>query len=110
MILYVDKALRRICDFPMRKKLPHEANFSRAFAEFAEADLAGRAHESLIKKHLGDSLIGHISRDATAIETREKPKKKELSGKGKSVGNAGLVETAEVDNSVEVAVSHATLG
>lgn len=74
--LAIDRALRRICGFPMRKKLPHESCFSRAFAEFAGANLAERAHESLIKTHLGDSLIGHISRDGTAIEAREKPKKK----------------------------------
>lgn len=74
--LAIDRALRRICGFPMREKLPHESCFSRAFAEFAEANLAERAHESLIKTHLGDSLIGHISRDGTAIEAREKPKKK----------------------------------
>lgn len=75
--LTVDKALRRICGFPMREKLPHESCFSRAFAEFAEANLAERAHESLVKAHLGETLIGHISRDGTAIEAREKPKKKE---------------------------------
>ena len=90
--LVVDKALRRICGFPMRKKLPSEASFSRAFAEFAEANLAERAHESLVKKHLGDSLIGHISRDGTAIEAREKPKKK--TG---GVADATLIEPAATD-------------
>ena len=75
--LVIDKALRRICGFSLHKKLPHEASFSRAFAEFAESNLAERAHESLVKEHLGESLIGHISRDATAIEAREKPNKTE---------------------------------
>jgi hypothetical protein len=60
--LQIDKALRRICGFPLRKKLPSEASFSRAFPEFAEANLAERAHESLVKAHLGDALIGYISR------------------------------------------------
>ena len=33
--LSVDRALRRICGFPLCKKLPSEATFSRAFEEFA---------------------------------------------------------------------------
>ena len=34
--------------------------------------LAERVHEALIKAHLGQELIGHISRDGTAIEARER--------------------------------------
>jgi len=30
-------------------------------------------HEALIKEHLGDELIGHLSRDGTAIPARERP-------------------------------------
>ena len=74
--LAMDRALRRICGFPMWKKLPDESTFSRAFAEFAEAGLAERTHAALVKETLGDRLIGHISRDGTAIEAREKPAKK----------------------------------
>ncbi len=71
--LTIDRALRRICGFPLCKRLPSEATFSRAFDEFAEAGLGQRVHEALIKEHLGDELIGHISRDGTAIEAREHP-------------------------------------
>ena len=74
--LAVDRALRRICGFSMWKKLPGESTFSRAFAEFAEAGLAERAHAALVRETLGDRLVGHISRDGTAIEAREKPAKK----------------------------------
>ena len=74
--LAMDRALRRICGFPMWKKLPDESTFSRAFAEFAEAGLAERTHAALVKDTLWDRLIGHISRDGTAIEAREKPAKK----------------------------------
>lgn len=73
--LTMDRALKRLCGFSMWKEVPDEATFSRAFAEFAEAKLAERVHESLVKHYLGDSLIGHISRDGTAIEAREKPTK-----------------------------------
>ena len=71
--LTIDRALRRICGFPLCKKLPSEATFSRAFEAFAEWRLAERVHEALIKEHLGSELIGHISRDGTAIEARERP-------------------------------------
>lgn len=73
--LAADRALRRICGFSMWKKLPSESTFSRAFAEFAEAGLAERTHAVLVKETLGEQLIGHISRDGTAIEAREKPAK-----------------------------------
>lgn len=73
--LAIDRALRRICGFSMCRKLPSESTFSRAFEEFAEARLAERVHEALIKNHLGDELIGHISRDGTTIEARERPTK-----------------------------------
>lgn len=71
--LSVDRALRRICGFPLNKPLPSEATFSRAFEAFAESKLADRVHEALIVEQLGDQLIGHISRDGTAIEARERP-------------------------------------
>ncbi len=71
--LMVDRSLRRICGFPLCKKLPSESTFSRAFDEFAEGKLAERVHEALIKEHLGRTLIGHLNRDATAIEARKRP-------------------------------------
>jgi hypothetical protein len=74
--LSIDRALRRICGFEMWKKIPNEATFSRAFSEFAHGRLAERTHEALIKSHLGRALIGHISRDGTTIEAREKPVRK----------------------------------
>jgi hypothetical protein len=67
-----DRSLRRICGFCRYKRLPSEATFSRAFDEFAQSRLAERVHEGLIKSQLGDALIGHISRDGTAIAARER--------------------------------------
>ena len=80
--LAMDRSLKRLCGFPMSRVVPDEATFSRAFAQFAKAKLAERVHEALVKNHLGgDTLIGHISRDGTAIEAREKPMKKVLAPK-----------------------------
>jgi hypothetical protein len=74
--LAMDRALKRICGFSLWRKLPSEATFSRAFAEFAQAGLAEHTHAALVKETLGEQLIGHISRDGTAIEAREKPTKR----------------------------------
>ncbi|MBE4272513.1 transposase [Vibrio parahaemolyticus] len=82
--LTIDRTLRRICGFPCHKKLPSESTFSRAFDELAEAKLAERAHDAFVKAHFADRLIGHINRDGTAIEARERPvKKPKESEKGK---------------------------
>ena len=68
--LKVDKQLRRLCGWERRGELCSEATFSRAFAEFARSELPSRVHEALIKRTHEDRLVGHISRDATAIEAR----------------------------------------
>jgi Transposase DDE domain/Transposase domain (DUF772) len=73
--LAVDKQLRRLCGWEHRGALPSEATFSRAFAEFTRRALPCRLHETLIKRSYEDRLVGHLSRDSTAIEAREKPKK-----------------------------------
>ena len=68
--------LRMICGFSKRQDVPSESTFSRAFAEFAGADLGTLVHDALIEEHLRSELIGHVSRDSTAIIGREKPAKK----------------------------------
>src|SRR5450631_4227133 len=71
--LLADVALRRICGWESQREIPHESVFSRAFAEFAETELPQRLHAALIAETQKDRLIGHISRDSTEIEAREKP-------------------------------------
>ena len=68
--------LRRICGFERPSAIPSESTFSRAFGEFAESGLGERVHEALVERCLKPELVGHISRDSTAIEGREKPVKK----------------------------------
>jgi IS5 family transposase len=69
--------LRRICGFERVSDIPSESTFSRAFATFAKSGLGEKVHKALVEEHLKAELIGHISRDSTAIEGREKPVKKE---------------------------------
>jgi Transposase DDE domain/Transposase domain (DUF772) len=94
-----DRSLRRICGFPGCKRLPSEATFSRAFDEFAQSRLAERVHEGLIKSELGDALIGHISRDGTAIEAREKPARPGKEGGSVPAESHGDLIPAEALNS-----------
>lgn len=68
--------LRRICGFITTGNIPSESTFSRAFSEFATSQLGSRTHDFLVQEYLSDELIGHISRDSTAIVGREKPAKK----------------------------------
>jgi len=71
--------LRRICGWERAGAFPSESTFSRAFEEFAANALPARVHEALIKKHEGERLVGHLSRDATDIAAREKPAAKAAS-------------------------------
>lgn len=69
----VDRALRRICGFERCHAIPSASRCSRVFAEFTALELPARVHEALIRAQLGDQILGHIARDSTEIEAREKP-------------------------------------
>lgn len=69
-------SLRRICGFEALCDIPSESTFSRAFKEFSESDLGQRIHRAKVAEYLSGELIGHISRDSTAIVGREQPAKK----------------------------------
>lgn len=70
--LHQDRSLKQLCGFDVFRKSPDAATFSRAFAEFARFELPQRVHAALISAHLSDQLIGHLSRDSSAIEARER--------------------------------------
>ena len=65
--------VRQICGFAKKSDIPSESTFSRAFQEFAGSGLGDRVHHLLVETNLQSELLGHISRDSTAIEGREKP-------------------------------------
>ena len=74
-MLSADKTLRYLCGWQRAGEVPSEATFSLAFAEFATSALPSRLHAALIQETHKDRLVGHISRDSTAIDAREKPVK-----------------------------------
>src|SRR6266403_1622021 len=67
-----DAQLRRIRGWTAAWQVPHESTFSRAFAEFSQMELPQFVHEALIRDTQKDRLVGHIARDSTAIEVRER--------------------------------------
>ena len=93
--LEVDGRLRRLCGWSGGGRLPSEATFSRAFAEFAESGLASRLHETMIARTMDGHLVEHISRDATAIEAREKPAAKPKAEKPKGRRKRGRPRKGE---------------
>jgi len=70
--LHQDAQLRKICGWQHSRQIPHESTFSRAFAEFAAMQLPQSVHHELILETQRPRLIGHITRDSTAIEARER--------------------------------------
>ena len=84
-VLSGNTELHKICGWTESLEIPSLPTFSRVFKEFAEMKVAEKIHETLIETALGESLIGHLSRDASSITAREKPlkKKKKMKKPGK---------------------------
>jgi len=68
-----DTVLRRLCGWERVGQIPDETVFSRAFAEFARSEFPQRVHAAVVERTRSQKLVGHILRDSTAIEAREKP-------------------------------------
>ena len=75
--------LRRLCGFESAWQVPSKSTFSRAFSQFSKDQILSEILDKLIKDKLGDKIVGHISRDATAIKAREKPVRKRIKAKPK---------------------------
>jgi transposase len=72
-MLHSSVNIRRICGFEKSIDIPSESTFSRVFAEIAQNKILEKVFEAMIKTHFDDKLVGHVSRDSTAIHAREKP-------------------------------------
>jgi transposase len=71
-MLRTNSQMRRLCGWKHVSHLPHESTFSRSFAEFSKSQLPQELHRLLICETHKNRLVGHISRDSTAIEVRER--------------------------------------
>lgn len=65
--------LRQLCGWESAAEVPSAPTFSRAFTAFAREQWAQQIHAEVIRRHVGPKLVGHVSRDATAIEAPERP-------------------------------------
>lgn len=74
--LQSDATLRRLCGWETARAIPDETVFSRAFAGFAREQFGERVHAALIERTQKQRVIGHISRDSTAIRGWENPEPK----------------------------------
>ena len=74
--LKTSRTLRFLCGWDEPSDIPGEYLFSRAFAAFAEGRLPELIHESMVRRGFENRIVGHISRDSTAIIAREKPTRK----------------------------------
>jgi transposase len=84
--LQSDSCLRRICGFTT---VPSPATLSRRLSEYAETHIIEQSLYRMVRKHHKGRLVGHISRDSTAIEAREKPKNKKNEVKPKKKRRRG---------------------
>ena len=94
--LCCDIVLRRLCGWEKRSDIPSSSTFSRAFAEFSATNLAERVHESIVNQAMGHQLVGHISRDSTAISAREKPVVQQNPTKAQTPKKRGRPKKGEV--------------
>ncbi len=74
LIEYVKSSpsLRRLCGWETIDEIPSESTFSRAFSAFSTGELPQKIHEAMIIENYEDKLVGHLSRDSSAIKGREK--------------------------------------
>jgi transposase len=92
--LHADGNLRRICGFT---RVPSAPSFSRRFSRFADTAVMDQTLNLMVGMHLKDHLVGHILRDSTAIEAREKPRnaKKDVAPKAEKPRKRGRPRKGE---------------
>jgi transposase len=71
--LQTDSNLRLLCGF---EHVPGKSTFSRNFAVLSETAVMRETLDRLVKEAHSGQVVYHVSRDSTAIEGREKPRKK----------------------------------
>lgn len=98
-------SVRQICGFEKKSDIPSEATFSRALQEFAGSGLGDRVHDLLVETNLQSELLGHISRDSTAIVGREKavckPKKEKAAPRKRGRPGKGEVREPKPESRLE---------
>jgi hypothetical protein len=105
-----DPNLRTICGF--LDDIPSAPTFSRRMAEFCSKPMMmTQTLNNLVADHQKDRLVGHISRDSTAIPVRETPtnKKRDVTPKAKPEKRRGRPRKGEARPEKEPTVIEAQI-
>ncbi len=103
--LQSDSTLRQICGF---STVPSEATFSRRYTKYAKHRIMERTLAQIVTEYHEGTLVGHISRDSTAICARETPmnKKKDVAPKKNKRGRPKKgAEPQKVPSRIEMQLS-----
>ena len=84
-----DSSLRRICGFTT---VPSPATFSRRLSEYADTHIIEQSLYKMVREYHQGHIVGHVSRDSTAIEAREKPKEKKRLDRQLSMPSGGALK------------------
>ncbi|NBW85117.1 MAG: transposase [Proteobacteria bacterium] len=87
--------LRRLCGWESKSSIPHESKFSRIFSQISDLNLCEQIHKSMVIKHCSDHIVGHLSRDSTSIDGREKAVPKLLLSEEKPIRKRGRPKKGE---------------
>ena len=89
-----DSSLRRICGFTY---VPSASTFSIRLKIFSDQHIMEQTFYEMVRKYHEGRLVGHISRDSTVIEAREKPvsKKKNVVNQNKPKRKRGRPRKGE---------------
>lgn len=74
--LHHDEVLRRLCRWERKSHIPSESKLSRVFKEFSKMNIMEALFDRVVAQYHGDRIIGHVRRDSTEIDAREKAAKK----------------------------------
>jgi transposase len=91
--LQTDSNLRMLCGF---EKVPGKSTFSRNFAVLSATALMSETLEAVVKEAHAGQVVYHVSRDSTAIEGREKAKRKEKEEEKKEKKRRGRPKKGEI--------------
>jgi transposase len=71
--LKTDSTLRLLCGFD---QVPGKSTFSRNFIELSGTNIMSETLDTLVKEAREGKVVYQVSRDSTAVEAREKPRKR----------------------------------
>ncbi len=74
--LYCDGVLRRLCGWEREDHIPSESKFSWVFKEFSRMNIMEILLDHVVAKYHAKRIIGHVRRDSTEVDAREKATKK----------------------------------